>query len=172
MRPRRADDCVQRFDERGPALEQFFQPQTREPRKLSVSSWRYFNNHLSAIGCAMRAAQHSHPFEAIDSFHRRVMAHLQPFSDGADGSRTPWRHPNHSQNQLVLFGLKPGGAHRVVGSIQEQPDSIAEFSQRLISVLSILSHVPIISLNDINVEAAASAEFQRITAFSGKPFAF
>lgn len=98
MRPRRADNCIQRFDERGAALEQFFQSQTRKRRKLSVSGWSHFNDHLAAIGCAMRSAQHSHPFEAIDSFHRRVMAYLQPFGDGADGSRTPWRHPNHGQN--------------------------------------------------------------------------
>jgi hypothetical protein len=140
MRPGRADNCVQRFDERGPTLKQLFQPQTGKRRKLSVPGWRHFNHYFAAIGSAMRPSQHLQFFEPVDPFDGRVVADLQPLSDCADRGRSARRHSNDRKNHLVLFRLKPGGAHRVIGSIQKQPDAIAKFSQGLIAVLLIVSH--------------------------------
>ncbi len=69
--------------------------------------------------------------QAIDQLDRAVMLDLQAFRQRPDGCTLPAAQALYRQERLMLLRLQTSGTRRLLAEVQETPDLVAKFPQRL-----------------------------------------
>ena len=78
------------------------------------------------------AADHSEGGQAVDELDDRVVLELELPGERADGREAVRRKPLDGEQQLVLLGLEPRLAGRLLAEGEEAPEEVAEMGQVLV----------------------------------------